>query len=106
MNLDNIITSQDYINDKIVAEKIEAEDFEILVSPEFEFEGATYRILLDGHHSLAAAIEAGKEPVVVEADSTDHDAVGLLKDGAVEDFMDAAWMGSDYRFAVSGEFVW
>ena len=106
MNLDNVITSQDYINDKIVAEKIEAEDFEILVSPEFEFEGATYRILLDGHHSLAAALEAGKEPVAVEADSMDHDAVSLLKNVSAEAFMDATWMGSDYRFAVSGKFVW
>ena len=106
MNLSNLITSQDFIDDEIVAQKIATQDFAVMVSPEFVFEGQTFRMLLDGHHSLAAAIEAGVEPDVTEATSTLHDAVGLIEDGKIDDFLTVTWMGADYRFAVSGKDVW
>lgn len=106
MTLTNLITSQDYLADEIVAAKLADCDFAITVSPEFEFEGGTYRVLLDGHHSLAAAIEAGVEPDVTEATAAQHDAVGLLDTGNVDDFLSVTHMGSDYRFALTGEAVW
>lgn len=106
MNLDNLITSQDFTNDEIVAKKRTAGDYGILVSPEFEFEGAIYRVLLDGHHSLAAAIADSVEPDITEATAMDHDAVGLIRDGNIDDFLSCTWMGSDYRYALTGKFVW
>lgn len=104
--LNNIITSQDYINDEIVAEKIAAEDFEIQVSPEFEVGGETFRVLLDGHHSLAAAIEAGVDPIIIEQDETDNDRIGILKSGDIDGFLQACWMDGEYTYAVSGNSVW
>ena len=68
------ISSQRYLNDAIVAQKIEAQDFVVLVSPEFEVAGIVVRVVLDGHHSYAAAIEAGASPEFVEATGSDHDA--------------------------------
>lgn len=104
--MENLITSQHYIDDEIVAAKIAAGDFEVKVSPEFEIGGETFRIVMDGHHSLAAAIEAGVEPVVIEQDATENDRIALLDAGDVEAFLEACWHDGDYRFAVSGEYVW
>jgi len=106
MNLSNLITSQSYINDEIVAAKRAAGDYSILVSPEFDYEGETYRVLLDGHHSLAAALEDGAEIDVTEATATMSDSVALIEKGQIEDFLSATYMDSDYRFALSGKDVW
>jgi hypothetical protein len=102
----NLITSQHYVNKDIVAEKIAAEDFEVAVSPEFEIGGQTFRLVLDGHHSLAAAIEAGVEPEIVELTAREHDAIGWLENGDVETFLDATHMDGEYIYAVSGAVVW
>jgi len=96
-----IITSQDYIDDDIVDEKIQNNDFDVTISPEFEYGGKKLVAIIDGHHSLAAAIKAGKDPVFHEADKTEHDAIGLLEQGNVEDFLEAIHMGSDYKNAVT-----
>lgn len=106
MDLSNLITSQDYINDEIVAAKRGAGDYAIMVSPEFAYEGATYRVLLDGHHSLAAAIEDGVEPDVTEATATMSDNVALIAKGKIEDFLAVTHMGSDYRYALTHKYVW
>ncbi len=104
--LNTLITSQHYINDEIVAAKIAAEDFEAQVSPAFEVDGKTLRIVMDGHHSLAAAIEAGVEPAIVEQNGTDNDKINMLRDGYVQDFLEACWMDGDYRYAINGKDVW
>lgn len=101
-----LITSQDYISDDIVASKIASADFAIQVSPEFEIDGATYRVLLDGHHSLAAAIAAGAEVDVTERTASDDDRVALLVAGDIEGFLAACWMDGDYRYAATGDAVW
>lgn len=101
-----IISSQRYLNDEIISEKIAAEDFEILVSPAFEIDGMTVQVLLDGHHSLAAAKSAGVEPIVVEADAQDHDAVSFIAAGQFEDFMASTHMGDDYYNTSTGRDVW
>lgn len=106
MNLSNVITSQDYLSDEIVDAKRAAGDYAIVVSPEFSFEGATYRVLLDGHHSLAAALADGIEPDVTEATVSTDDKIGLLNDGKIDDFLEVTWMGADYRYALTGKFVW
>jgi hypothetical protein len=101
-----IISSQRYVDEEIVAEKIAAEDFEVMLSPEFEIDGATYQIVLDGHHSLQAAKQAGVAPSFWVADCSDHDAIGLLEAGAIDDFMIAVHMGNDYYNTETGKDVW
>lgn len=106
MTIDRIITSQDFLSDEIVEAKQAAKDYEVLVSPEFEFEGQTFRVLLDGHHSFAAALLDGVAPEMVEATAQVHDAVGLLQQGKVDLFLEVTHMGSDYRYAATKSFVW
>lgn len=101
-----LITSQHYINSDFVAQKVAAGDFEVQVSPVFVVDGVAYRVVLDGHHSLAAAIEAGVEPVIVERDAMDDDRVAVLDRGDVDGFLAACWMDGDYRDAVTGADVW
>jgi len=102
--LNQIITSQDFIDDEIVAAKIADSDFEVFVSPAFEFDGSTFRVLLDGHHSLAAAIAAGVEPTISERDAAEDDRVALIENA--DDFLAACWMDGEYRFAATGRAVW
>lgn len=101
-----MITSQHHIDDAIVAEKAAAADFDVQVSPVFVIDGVAYRVVLDGHHSLAAAIKTGAEPVIVERDAMDDDRVAMLVRGDVDGFLAACWMDGDYRDAVTGMYVW
>lgn len=82
------ISSQRYLDPAIVADKLATNDFVVSVSPEFEVGGETFRVVLDGHHSLAAAIEAGVEPEWVTLTAQDHDAIALLP-GEPEAFLAA-----------------
>lgn len=102
----NLITSQHFIDADIVAAKVASGDFEVQVSPEFEIGGETFRVILDGHHSLSAALEAGVEPVILEQDATENDRVALLDAGNVEAFLEACWMDGEYQYAISGKAVW
>lgn len=101
-----LITSQHYLSDEIVAEKVAAEDFVVQVSPEFFVDGVAYRVILDGHHSFAAAIVAGRESDLVEADASDDDRVAILTKGDIEEFLAACWMDGEYQVAGSGKAVW
>jgi hypothetical protein len=98
----SLITSQVYISDEIKASKLAACDFAVSVSPVFTVLGRDYRVLLDGHHSLCAAIEAGAEADIYELTATEHDAIALLDAGDIEGFLAAVHMGSDYRDAITG----
>lgn len=101
-----LISSQRYINDEIVAEKIANQDFEVQVSPEFEVGGLIVRVVTDGHHSLAAAIQAGVTPVYCEQDASENDTVGLLDQGRIEDFLGTTRIDSDYYDVATGMDVW
>ncbi len=101
-----LITSQDYLNDGIVAAKIMAGDYAVTLSPEFVVDGAAYRVVLDGHHSLAAARQMGVEPDWTTATPSTHDAVSLLVAGDADGFLHAVHMGSDYRDVDTGVCVW
>lgn len=103
--MDNLITTQDYLDSDIVAAKVAAEDFEVQVSPEFEFDGRTFRVLIDGHHSLAAAIEAGVEPIIVEYDSTDDDRIAVLTNSGPDAYLEVM-QERDWRYAATGQWVW
>jgi hypothetical protein len=101
-----IITSQEHLDDATVAEKRAARDYECLVSPEFDVDGETYQVLLDGHHRFAAAMADGAEPELIVATAQQHDAVTMLLEGRIEEFLQAVHHGHDYRDAKSGRFVW
>ncbi len=75
------ISSQHHLDDEIVAAKLAARDFEVMVSPVFEVAGATVRVVLDGHHSLAAAKLAGVAPEYTTATASDNDHVALIDRG-------------------------
>jgi phage-related protein (TIGR01555 family) len=69
-----LITNQQFVDPDIVAQKIVAGDFQVQLSPEFQTAtGKRYRVVIDGHHSLAAAIECGAVPDFVEANYDDSD---------------------------------
>lgn len=99
-----LITSQDFIDADVVAAKIKDGDFTVQVSPEFEINGETFRVILDGHHSFAAAIEAGVDSDIVEMSETDDDRVALINDP--EAFLAACWMDGEYRNAKTGAAIW
>lgn len=58
-----LITHQRFLDEKKVAEKIAANDFLVNVTPEFEDDGKMYRMIIDGHHSLVAAVRSDNIPV-------------------------------------------
>ena len=100
------ISAQEYRDEEIVAQKLEARDFEVQVSPVFEVDSVQYRVVIDGHHSLEAAKLAGVEPEFVEQSSSDNDTVALLLAGNVEDFLLAHRNDCDYYDVETGEIVW
>jgi len=101
-----IISSQRHINDEIVADKLAAQDYTVTLSPVFEIEGDEYQVVLDGHHSLEAARQAGVEPAFIEADKQMADTVALIERGEIEDFLAATRIDSDYYDIETGRDVW
>lgn len=99
-----IISSQRYLNDKIVADKIKSRDFTVTLSPEFVVNGETYQTVIDGHHSYAAAIEAGVSPVFIIASARDDDRICLL-DSSVDDYLEASYVDSDWYEIATGRVV-
>ena len=99
-----IITSQHFVSEEIVAEKIANGDFEVFVSPAFEVDGEVYQVLLDGHHSLAAAVEAGRDPIIIERNEAEDDRVALIDNP--EDFLAACWMDGEYVNAITKAAIW
>lgn len=74
-----LITNQEFLDPAIVAAKIAAQDFTVQLSPEFVTgAGKRYRVIIDGHHSLAAAVQCGACPVFVEANYAGSDYVNAL----------------------------
>lgn len=57
-----LISSQRYLNPAVVRRKAGKFKIFIVRTAEVELRGKRYRILLDGHHNLAAARLAGVEP--------------------------------------------
>ena len=62
MKKSNIYTIQSYIDEAIVEEKRINEDYVVNVS-EFDDDGETVLIIVDGHHSLEAANRDNVDPV-------------------------------------------
>lgn len=101
-----IISSQRYINDAIVSEKIQNKDFKVSLSPEFELEGQKYQVVLDGHHSLKAAIQSGAEPELETAAESENDNIAILNSGDIEGFLEAVHIDSDYYDTKTEKDIW
>jgi hypothetical protein len=101
-----IITSQSHRDEETVEAKRAAKDYEVTLSPEFEIDGETYQVIIDGHHSFEAARLDGVEPEFRVATSQDHDAIGMIERGEIDQFLEAVYHGEDYRDAYTGQFVW
>ncbi len=100
-----IISSQAYREDEIIEKKINNSDFEVLVSPEFDYEGEVFQVVIDGHHSYEAAIKTGNKPIYIVATSQDVDYIELLKTD-VELFLETTYIDSDWYYLESGMNVW
>lgn len=100
------ISSQRYLNDEIVEAKRAARDYTVAVSPAFEIDGETFRLVLDGHHSLEAAKLDGVEAEFVEQDARDNDNIALLNRGEIEDFLLTTRIDSDLYDVATGQDVW
>lgn len=100
-----IISSQKYLDDETVAQKLAAGDFVVTLSPEFEIDGESYQTIIDGHHSLAAARIAGVSPEFATA-GTENDNVILIDNGLVDDFLKATYVDSDWYDIEDGVPVW
>jgi len=95
------ISSQRYLDDTIVDSKRAAQDYKVDYV-DVTVEGIDYRVIVDGHHSLAAAREDGaaidwrhNETLQQEADS-----MGGLA------YLDAHWAGDDWYNVETGANEW
>lgn len=103
-----IISSQRYIDEDIVDEKIRNKDFEVHISPRFYYEGAAYQVVTDGHHSLIAAKRQGVAPVFIVDTQADNDRIGLLEKSqeCLDDFLAQCYVDSDWYDIATGKDVW
>lgn len=100
-----IISSQDFIDDDTVAEKSENKDYSIQLSPEFDIEGKRYRVLLDGHHSLRAAIQDNVMPDISVQSQQDNDKIALLENGDIDGFLEQVHQGDEFRNRITNKLV-
>ena len=63
LTINDIYLVQSYIDEHIVAEKIEAEDYNIYVAY-MDDDDESVPVLVDGHHRLRAALAQGVEPII------------------------------------------
>jgi uncharacterized protein (DUF1015 family) len=93
-----IISSQRYIDENILSEKLEAlAGKKAITLPAWEV-GNGMAVLADGHHRLEAAKILG---IAVEFEIETHPE-GLTGD----DLLEVAWMDSDWYYVKTGELVW
>ena len=93
-----IISSQGYINDKIVEEKIqnlqknEVSAVEIPCEEIGSLDGEEYAIQIDGHHTLAAARELGLEiKFVISGKVDDYEQYDNTEDRLTAHYADSDW---------------
>lgn len=91
-----LISSQRYLDNDTTQEKIDTQDFTVSVSPKFTIDGEEYQVILDGHHSFAAAIESGNEPEFIELSVSEHDAIQWLVENKPETFLEVTYIDSPY----------
>ena len=91
------ISSQRYLDDDIVAAKLADGDFIVTLARISDADGNEYDVVIDGHHSIAAAKEAGVSPVFEHSDYNYQKEVTCIGfDGwLAQHCIDAAWYDID-----------
>jgi hypothetical protein len=98
-----LVSTQRHINEEIVAAKRASADYTVSLSPAFELFGEQVQLVMDGHHSYAAAVADGVEPEFVTLGIADSDTIALLISGNVEDFLAATYIDSDIYDIITGQ---
>lgn len=87
------ISSQRYIDDDIVEAKRAAKDYEVTLGKVINIDGQKYQVVIDGHHSLAAAKLDGVEPQWRTATVTENDREGIAD---IDEYLAAHYVDSSY----------
>ena len=98
-----VISSQRHKDDAIVEAKRAVLDYTVTIGKAIEIDGETYRVLIDGHHSLAAACADGVAPMMVDASVSECDREAI---DDVDDYLESHWIDSDWYDIETGETVW
>jgi hypothetical protein len=97
-----LISSQRYLDEETVEQKIRDNDFTVYITPEFELEDEKVCAIIDGHHSLEAAKRAGVEPTYVEMDKHDDERIGYILSGDIDEYLQAAFAGDRWYDVENG----
>ena len=100
-----LISSQRFVDEEIVAQKIADQDFEVQLSPVFEIDREEYQVIMDGHHSYHAALEVGVEPTYYEQTASENDRINLLNKD-VDLFLEACYHDDDWYDIKTGITIW
>lgn len=100
-----LISSQRYRSEATVEEKRAARDY-VVSYYDITVGGVEYRAIVDGHHSLSAAIADGVEPEFRRVDGSirrefDHVVATIGSEGWLAQHMDDAWHNP-----ISGDEIW
>lgn len=95
------ITSQHYLDQGIVDAKLATQDFTVSYI-EVDIEGETMGVVVDGHHSLEAAKQAGIDPEFEHSETMQREYKGMTAEAVLE----ACWMDGDYIDTLTGELIW
>jgi hypothetical protein len=90
------ISSQKYIDQEIVDQKIEAADYIVTLADL----GNGLEMVIDGHHSLDAARQTGNSPEYVVSEYNYQAEIESL--GSLDAFLEAHWIDSDWYDVETG----
>jgi hypothetical protein len=95
-----IISSQRHIDAETVEAKRASGDYVVTLGKVITIDGEDYQVVIDGHHSLAAANLDGVAPEYRIATVTECDREAIED---VEDYLLGHWIDSDYYDVRTGE---
>lgn len=101
--MSTIISSQRHLDDEIVEAKRAAKDYAVTLGKIIVVAGAEYQVVIDGHHSLAAAKADGVAPDYHEATVTECDREGIED---IDTYLQSHWVDSDWYDVETGNNVW
>lgn len=103
-HLEDLISSQRYLDRDIVAQKIKDGNFDVRVTPSFDIDGNQVRAITDGHHALEAAIRSGNKPNFITDTKLTNDRIGSLESGDIDNYLESAYHDSPwYQYATKRE---
>lgn len=98
-----LISSQRYLSEETVEAKRVSKDYEVTLGKLITVDGVDYRVVIDGHHSLAAANADGVNPTYSIATATECDRESI---DDLDQYLESHWIDSDYYDVETGKNVW